>query len=605
MIKNAKMFLILAVILLIACFVFVSVMSLEMDESILNPTFTPVPTSSNIKPTPKPIVIEEGVTITASKEPGFYKSGFLLELYCSNEEYRILYTITSHEAFECDENTKVAKTGEECVYSGGVLPDIENLDQGSYFYKEPIPIPGKPYSAKDPVRITIIRAVAVNEKNEWVTDVYTFTYIIGERSLYGIYLVSICIDEECLYGYEKGIFIKGKTFDDERKMNPEKIIDTHFPRNYLQKGIEWEREAHIQIFDIMGNLVVDQKVGLRINGGASRHYSVKSLKIYARKKYGKGKIEFEIFEGLEDNYGRSIEEFDKLIFRNSGNDFTGIMFKDVFLHRLAREMGLDWQEGTPCTVYINGKYYSLMNIRESMDGEYIESRYGVASEFVDMVGINYESRGFIYTTSYGLENAAIKFEEDMSMLVNTDWSVHDISEMEEVIDVNNFIEYMAYQIYIRNTDWPHNNVLAWRYRGIPSKNLEGRDGKWRFLIKDMDYRNVFVDYFDNTLRDVLGNRMTKGPCLGEVLMSCLDNQEFRERFLSYLLGLCNRITPDLVDALLLEMKEEWRTDIEIFWKYHGGGESEWLWRIEQLKTFARLRADYIRVFVDELIESLE
>ena len=121
----------------------------------------------------------------------------------------------------------------------------------------------------------------------------------------------------------------------------------------------------------------------------------------------------------------------------------------------------------------------------------------------------------------------------------------------------------------------------------------------------MDYRNVFVDYFDNTLRDVLGNRMTKGPCLGEVLMSCLDNQEFRERFLSYLLGLCNRITPDLVDALLLEMKEEWRTDIEIFWKYHGGGESEWLWTIEQLNTSSRLRPDYIRVFVDELIECLE
>ena len=40
MVKNAKMFLILAVILLIACFVFVSVMSLEMDESVLNPTFT-------------------------------------------------------------------------------------------------------------------------------------------------------------------------------------------------------------------------------------------------------------------------------------------------------------------------------------------------------------------------------------------------------------------------------------------------------------------------------------------------------------------------------------------------------------------------------------
>ena len=68
------------------------------------------------------------------------------------------------------------------------------------------------------------------------------------------------------------------------------------------------------------------------------------MKIYARKKYGKGKIEFEILR-FEDNYGR-LKEFDKLILETR-NDFTGIMFKDVFLHRLAREKGLDWQEGTP------------------------------------------------------------------------------------------------------------------------------------------------------------------------------------------------------------------------------------------------------------------
>ena len=77
-----------------------------------------------------------------------------------------------------------------------------------------------------------------------------------------------------------------------------------------------------------------------------------------------------------------------------------------------------------------------------MDGDYIESRY-YPCEFVDMVGITYESKGFIYTLT--VRNCK-QIEEDMSMLVNTDWSVHDISEMEA--DVNNFIEYMAYQIYI-------------------------------------------------------------------------------------------------------------------------------------------------------------
>ena len=60
---------------------------------------------------------------------------------------------------------------------------------------------------------------------------------------------------------------------------------------------------------------------------------------------------------------------------------------------------------------------------------------------------------------------------------------------------------MAYQIYIEH-GLAHNNVLAWRYRGIPARVLKAEMENGAFN-KDMDYE-MFCRLFRQHLRDVLG-----------------------------------------------------------------------------------------------------
>ena len=67
---------------------------------------------------------------------------------------------------------------------------------------------------------------------------------------------------ESLYGYEK-VFLLKENFDDERKGTLKEVL-TAISQNYLQKGTMGKRSPYTDT-DIMGNLVVDQKVGLRIN----------------------------------------------------------------------------------------------------------------------------------------------------------------------------------------------------------------------------------------------------------------------------------------------------------------------------------------------------
>ena len=65
------------------------------------------------------------------------------------------------------------------------------------------------------------------------------------------------------------------------------------------------------------------------------------------------------------------------------------------------------------------------------------------------------------------------------------------------IDIDNIIDYYCAQLFLANTDWPHNNVKYW-------KAQDG--GKWRWLFFDCDecmsyeYYNLMADLINEQKR---------------------------------------------------------------------------------------------------------
>jgi hypothetical protein len=47
--------------------------------------------------------------------------------------------------------------------------------------------------------------------------------------------------------------------------------------------------------------------------------------------------------------------------------------------------------------------------------------------------------------------------------------------------------YTALDLFMCNTDWPHNNIRLWRYTGEYNAELPQTDGRWRFTLRDMDF----------------------------------------------------------------------------------------------------------------------
>ena len=105
-------------------------------------------------------------------------------------------------------------------------------------------------------------------------------------------------------------------------------------------------------------------------------------------------------------------------------------------------------------------------------------------------------------------------------------------EICRVLDIDEFINYMAAQMYLGGTDYPQNNVKAYRYRD---------GGRFRFIVFDLDFAfntsdqfNVFFnkeDYWFDQLRPSSLGRIHDRIRLVTLFKNLLQNDSFRRRFI--------------------------------------------------------------------------
>ncbi len=553
--------------------------------------------------------------VSVSHSSGFYDTAIKLEMY-PPEGYDIYYTVTMSSARSLTDG-RTAPTGESYFFVGGKDPDPENLDtedRASYDYKLFNTSEGRAltYKYKTPLdfvnqsnftSLVVTVKAAIFKNNVRQSPVRHFTYILGSingdktyKDIYGSMLISITIDDELLYDYETGIFISGKKYDEA--MENGVAIDPWTPRNYNQRGTEWERLAHVDFFDENGKLVLSQICGVRVAGGTSRGATIKSLKLVAGTGYdGNDRFNYPFFEGARNVNGDPITSYKKLVLRNPRNDIGGTMVRDQLLHKLGGVVGVDYQEGRDAVVYLNGKYYSIMCLHEALDAEYYEDHYFVNKNNVASFLIRSDQYLFRYKQESGTDEQFKSFKADMNYLIYNDFSGEKgMEKISEVIDVDNFCRYMAYQIFIVNLDWPHNNVLIWKYFGPESSSVKAMDGRWRFILKDLDFglNDPETDTFFRTLNDGLS---FDDPCIGPVLRNLLKNKTFRSIFRQCCIDVADTLSEDFLIEKIDAAVDGLSLDMQLYSMYNGMGLESWRNYFDQWRSFAKLRRNY---FLDQL-----
>ena len=232
--------------------------------------------------------------------------------------------------------------------------------------------------------------------------------------------------------------------------------------NTDKKREDWRRPLNIEFFFAEGEeSQLNQLCETRVSGGASRGAQKKSFAIYAHKRFGTKRFDYEFFPDQKPG----LRDFKSLVLRNAGNDFDYLYMRDAIIQRtMATYTDLDWQAWRPAIIYINGVYYGMLNIRERANDNYVYTNYG-GLEDIDLL-----ENGALKEGTYDNYNAFKTFFKRHGQT---------LAEYAEWMDWQEYINLMAMNLYYHNQDFPGNNVVIWRPRA------EG--GKWRWIAKDTDF----------------------------------------------------------------------------------------------------------------------
>ncbi|UKN02853.1 CotH kinase family protein [Paracrocinitomix mangrovi] len=279
--------------------------------------------------------------------------------------------------------------------------------------------------------------------------------------------------------------------------------------NFTQRGAEWERECQFQYF-VDNELVLDQNVGLRISGNATRGFPQKSFKINARTKYGKDKLKYKFF-------GKGgLKKYESLVIRMSGNDNVKTMFADCLMQDLAAESNVLIQKYQAVRLYINGNYWGLHNLRERIDDYFIAKTSGAKKSEITILETG---SAYLKNGSNKDRDEFIKLIDELKSVESVDGELYD--KVKEEISIKSFIDYIFFETYYANNDWPSNNSICYKAKGE----------KWKWMLNDLDYslaypgeQNVNLNMFERAekLEDVHSILFCK----------LLTNKKFKEKFKS-------------------------------------------------------------------------
>jgi hypothetical protein len=435
-------------------------------------------------------------------------------------------------------------------------------------------------------KAVVLRAIAVDPSGKNCSSETRGTYFIGPaftgRTLP---VASLVTDADNLFGFTSGIYVPGKAYAD----SPEGYGSNRWGKpyaNYHQDGSgqAWERPAHLEWFEPLQNTAsVAQLLGVAMHGGGTRAIPQKTLYLISRNgEYGSASINHALFPG------EAAASYKRVLLRNSGNDWYGpdyggvaTMMKDAVFHRMIRSLDLSLQAYRPAVTYINGEYWGIHNLRESIDKHYPATRYGLDSDNIDLLMHEEGSNDKVKITRIEGDK-----DSDNQYKALIDWikgnplsSDANYQQAQAQLDVTSHADYIIAETFFANTDWPINNCDFWRAHSnqVDTCGKYG-DGRWRWILYDLDVAGESGATFD-MLAYLSGNKMTADNEPAFLINKLWTNTGFRNYFVTRYANLLNTtFRPERLAALVNAAADEIAPEIEPHFRRCGRAYTQAQWR---------------------------
>lgn len=314
------------------------------------------------------------------------------------------------------------------------------------------------------------------------------------------------------------------------------------PRNYAQ---EWDRPVNFSYISSDGEMLFNQDANIKISGGYTRTQQYRSFKLKASKVFdGQNRYDYPFFPQKPYNRHKT------LLIRNGGNDIWrhNARFIDPALETIIQRSGIDVdvQSYVPVIEYVNGKLRGVFNMREPNNDDYAYANWGYDDEEID---------AFENLTIKNGDDEAIKRIFELGKKINNEGAYE---ELQTLLDIDEFTNYMAVTFFLYNDDWPDNNMKAYRSRN---------DGRYRFVSFDLDYafKGCWSDSENNPFTNFARFKNDSAPRTSynkdivNLFLNLLNNTDYRQKFITTfcLMGgsvFEPSIASDIVNELLDKVK---------------------------------------------------
>lgn len=445
--------------------------------------------------------------LTFSADAGFYEEPFNLEIRSANG-FQIYYTKDGSIPNKNSSRYEGPIYIENPTYKNNVYAAISNISvKEAYLPDYNIP------------KVEIVRAVSIDKDGNRSKEIRS-TYLVGYDDIYGFKempIVSIITNPENLFSDEHGIYVSGKIWaDNKREFEGDAIYNA--PANYAKSGMGWEREASIEYFGKLGQYN-KQNIGIRIHGGWSIIYNQKSFNLYAKNQ-----------EALLPS-AFPYKEYSMLLRAGGFRDLYSTKLRDVINQVLVKDRSITIQEAVPCQVFLNGEYWGMYNLQERICESVVADKYQCNHDDIIVRKVGNIESGF--DEEIELYNDIVKFvtTSDMSIYKNYE-------KICDMIDIQSYIDYYAFEIYVANCDSISNNYAMWRTRNVKSSPYY--DGKWRWILYDTDDSTGMVPGMTDANTDSFSaGHWSISPTEDQFFQALIKNKNFKERFVNSFMDMAN------------------------------------------------------------------
>ena len=291
------------------------------------------------------------------------------------------------------------------------------------------------------------------------------------------------------------------------------IMETN-PRNTTQHGMAWERPISVELIRPEDNGGFQIDCGIRIQGGGyiRERYDYRSseipfnkysFRLYFRGDYGAGRLDYKLIPDIP------LESYDEVVLRAGMNDPTNPFIRDEVTRQLAGDVGQVTSHGTFVHLFLNGVYKGMYNPTERISPQFLQTWHG-GSENWDVIAQGGE-------VGEGTPNAWNAMRDFIAQQNPSNASVY--SQIGEMLDIDNFIDYLLVNIYTGTSDWPWNN---WR-----AAREQAPNGKFRFYTWDAEWS---FGYNNAPTHNTIVNELGGGSEIPTIFNRLRLSPEFRMRF---------------------------------------------------------------------------